>query len=66
MPVSGAGLDQSLVRLTLRPGGQDIVERLCPVRFGPLIGVEGWSPGERSATDDKAFEEPPAARQSPR
>lgn len=62
MPVSGATLDQSLVRVTVRPGGQDNVERLCPVRFGPLIGIEGWSPGERSATDNKAFEEAPTAR----
>jgi len=50
MPVSEGELDQVLVRVTRSADG-DKSEKLYPVRFVPLIGLEGWSPAERSPID---------------
>jgi len=45
MPVGGADEIQKLVRVT-RHGEEDFTqEELCPVRFVPLIGAEGWADG---------------------
>lgn len=43
MPLGGADQIQMLVRVTIGAAGQPIREDLCPVRFVPLIGDEGWS-----------------------
>lgn len=45
MPVGAAGDIQKLVKVTIGPGGQQLVEEICAVRFVPLIGDEGWSEG---------------------
>ena len=42
MPVGKPDSVQNLVRVTKSARGQLISEGLCPVRFVPLIGVEGW------------------------
>lgn len=42
IPVSEGPDDQVLVRLTSRDGAREKLEKLCPVRFVPLIGSEGW------------------------
>lgn len=47
MPLNDDG--QFLVRLTAGDGGK--LEKLYPVRFVPLIGIEGWSPDDRSPED---------------
>jgi protein-L-isoaspartate(D-aspartate) O-methyltransferase len=51
MPVSEGRQDQVLVRVTRSADGGDKTEKLYPVRFVPLIGLEGWSPSERSSID---------------
>jgi protein-L-isoaspartate(D-aspartate) O-methyltransferase len=51
MPLSESNLEQVLVRVTRSRGDGDKTEKLYPVRFVPLIGVEGWSPDERSSID---------------
>jgi protein-L-isoaspartate(D-aspartate) O-methyltransferase len=45
MPVGEPGAVQSLVAVTR--SGEDVyrTRELCPVRFVPLIGAEGWSEG---------------------
>lgn len=48
MPVSEGPFEQVLLRLTRSADDGDHVEKICPVRFVPLIGAEGWSPTERS------------------
>jgi protein-L-isoaspartate(D-aspartate) O-methyltransferase len=52
MPLSEGPLQQVLVRLIRSGKGGDKMEELCPVRFVPLIGAEGWSPTQRSAIDE--------------
>ena len=42
MPVGDPGAIQKLVRVTKSRNGQLIEEDLCPVRFVPLVGEEGW------------------------
>jgi protein-L-isoaspartate(D-aspartate) O-methyltransferase len=42
MPVGDPGWVQELVKVTKRPGGELINEKLGGVRFVPLIGEEGW------------------------
>ena len=42
MPLGDPGSLQKLVRVTKTRSGQLIEEDLCPVRFVPLIGEEGW------------------------
>jgi protein-L-isoaspartate(D-aspartate) O-methyltransferase len=51
MPVSEGRQDQILVRVTRSADGGDKTEKLYPVLFVPLIGLEGWSPSERSSID---------------
>ncbi len=48
MPISEGPLEQVLVRVTHSAEHGDRMEKICPVRFVPLIGQEGWSPAERS------------------
>ena len=43
MPVGGRAWIQHLVKLTKHADGRVEQERLCEVRFVPLIGDEGWS-----------------------
>ncbi len=47
MPVADPTCGQALVRMVRGGNGDDRVESIQPVRFVPLIGVEGW-PDERS------------------
>lgn len=47
MPVADARYGQALVRMTRGDDGHDRVESIQPVRFVPLIGIEGW-PDERA------------------
>jgi protein-L-isoaspartate(D-aspartate) O-methyltransferase len=56
MPLTDDEREQFLVRLTAEAGGR--LEKLCPVRFVPLIGSEGWSPAERSPVEPAHWEEP--------
>ena len=42
MPVGGPHGEQQLVKVTKRSDGTTTEERLCAVRFVPLIGEEGW------------------------
>lgn len=42
MPVGAADDIQKLVKVTIGPAGQHIVEDLGPVRFVPLVGEQGW------------------------
>ena len=42
MPVGGPDDIQKLVKVTIGPAGQRIVEDLGQVRFVPLIGEDGW------------------------
>ena len=46
MPVADKDHGQVLVRLVRGDGNEDLVERLEPVRFVPLIGAEGWTDEE--------------------
>jgi protein-L-isoaspartate(D-aspartate) O-methyltransferase len=43
MPVGGRAWVQHLVKLTKHADGRVEQQRLCEVRFVPLIGDEGWS-----------------------
>ena len=43
MPIGDPHGAQELVKVTKRPDGTTREERLCAVRFVPLIGEEGWS-----------------------
>jgi protein-L-isoaspartate(D-aspartate) O-methyltransferase len=43
MPVGGRAWIQHLVKLTKHADGRVEQQRLCEVRFVPLIGDEGWS-----------------------
>ena len=43
MPVGRSRQQQHLVRVRRRPDGDYDEERLAPVAFVPLIGVEGWT-----------------------
>lgn len=51
MPLSESEREQVLVRVTRSAANGDTTEKLYPVRFVPLIGIEGWSPAERSSFD---------------
>jgi protein-L-isoaspartate(D-aspartate) O-methyltransferase len=51
MPLSENELEQILVRLVRSSNHNETLERLYPVRFVPLVGVEGWSPAQRSPID---------------
>lgn len=42
MPVADRELGQALVRMVRGDDGRDTVESIQPVRFVPLIGIEGW------------------------
>lgn len=42
MPIGDPHGSQELVKVTKRPDGTTREERLCGVRFVPLIGEEGW------------------------
>lgn len=48
MLVSESPFEQVLIRVARSADDGDRVEKICPVRFAPLIGAEGWSPAERS------------------
>ncbi len=43
MPIGDPHAAQELVKVTKRPDGTTSEERLCGVRFVPLIGEEGWT-----------------------
>ncbi|QIL03386.1 protein-L-isoaspartate(D-aspartate) O-methyltransferase [Sphingomonas sinipercae] len=43
MPIGAAAAGQTLVRVTRTAEGRIVEDELCPVRFVPLIGREGWS-----------------------
>jgi len=43
MPIGAPGAIQSLVAVTRTGEGNFLARDLCPVRFVPLIGAQGWS-----------------------
>ncbi len=47
IPVGTAETFQDLVRVTRKSKQEFIEEKLCQVRFVPLVGAEGWPGGER-------------------
>jgi protein-L-isoaspartate(D-aspartate) O-methyltransferase len=42
MPVEDASCGQALIRMVRAEIGKDRVDSIMPVRFVPLVGVEGW------------------------
>ncbi len=49
MPVADPSCGQALVRMIRGDNGHDRVESILPVRFVPLIGIEGW-PDDRTSS----------------
>ncbi|HEX6387734.1 MAG TPA: protein-L-isoaspartate(D-aspartate) O-methyltransferase [Anaerolineae bacterium] len=53
MPVSSYPQHQMLIRLTRHSEGKFTLEKLGPVAFVPLIGVEGWPEVTNTAEEDE-------------